>query len=379
MIFIAGISIALFISSLLIVKKDKSKSDYILMVWMILNALHLALFYLTCYETIYEYPHLLGIQFPFPLIHGVLLYYYVATVTNQTPKRKGQILLHFVPSILTYLYLISFFIKSGAEKTEIFKSGGEGYEVFQLVLLIAVFISGIIYVIWSSLILKWHKKRIRNEFSNIEDINLNWLRLLIYGLGAVWMIVILTENDSLIHTGVSIFVILVGFFGIQQKNIFTTREEISIDTNSKKEDKLEQKSTPQIEEEKPKGKYLKSGLTDEKAEQFYIRLLSLMTEDKVYTNSELSLSELARMLDINPNYLSQIINEKENKSFYDFINSYRVEEFKRLISNPKNRQFTLMAIAYDCGFNSKSSFNRYFKKMTDLTPSQYVKPLKGEN
>ena len=88
MIFIAGISIALFISALLLVKKDKSKSDIFLFLWMILNAVHLTSFYLLYSNTIYNYPYLLGLQFPLPLLHGVLLYYYVSSITNQFPKNN---------------------------------------------------------------------------------------------------------------------------------------------------------------------------------------------------------------------------------------------------------------------------------------------------
>ena len=365
MIFIAGISIALFISALLLVKKDKSESDKLLFLWMILNAIHIALFYLFYTDVIYDYPYLLGLKFPLPLLHGVLLYYYVSSVTNQFPKNKAVVLSHLIPSIITIIYLIPFMLLPAEQKIEIFKNGGKSYAVFQKVLLISVFLSGIIYVIWSSLILSKHKERIRNQFSNIEEINLKWLQFLIYGLGVIWILVIFTQNDFLIFIGVSVFVILVGFFGIQQKNIFGAKEieaKIIKNPNSKKELVT-------------KEKYVNSGLSEEKEEKYYERLSKLVVEEKVYTNSELSLSDLASKLDIHPNYLSQIINKKESKTFYDFINAYRVEEFKRLIAIPDNQQFTLIAIAYDCGFNSKSSFNRYFKKITEQTPSQYVRSL----
>lgn len=377
MIFVAGISIAFFISALILVKKDKSKSDIILLFWMLLNAFHLILFYLTCYEAIYNYPYLLGLQFPFPLLHGVFLYYYVSTVTNQSPKKNWTIFLHLLPSLITYVYLIPFFRLTPDQKIEIFKTGGETYEVFQQVLLYAVFISGVVYVIWSSKLLQNHKKRIRNEFSNIEEINLKWLQLLTYGLGAVWSLVIFSQNDVLIFIGVSIFVITVGFFGIQQKSIVTSPEvePIVAGTARVEVEQVSNVEAPSIKPKVEKEKYIKSGLTESKSEELYTSLARLIAEDKVYTSSELSLSELASMLDIHPNYLSEVINKKEGRTFYDYINAFRVEEFKRLIAIPENRQFTLMSIAYDCGFNSKSSFNRYFKKITGLTPSQYVKPL----
>lgn len=365
MIFVAGISIALFISALLLVKKHKSTADILLLLWMILNAIHITFFYLLYTGIIYDYPYLLGFQFPLPLLHGVLLYYYVASVTNQLPKNRLAILGHLIPAIATILYLIPFLLLPAEQKIEVFKNKGVDYALFQKVLLISVFISGIIYVVWSILLLSKHKKRIRNQFSNIEEINLKWLQFLIYGLGAVWLLVIFAQNDTLIFISISIFVILVGFFGVQQKNIFVVKE-----TGRKIVKQQKPEKEPIVKE-----KYINSGLSEEKEEKYYERLSNLIIQEKIYTKSDLSLSDLASKLDIHSNYLSQIINKKESKTFYDYINAYRVEEFKRLIAIPDNQQFTLMAIAYDCGFNSKSSFNRYFKKITGQTPSQYVKAL----
>ena len=381
MIFIAGISIALFISALLLVKKNKSKSDVFLCLWMILNATHLTFFYLLYSTVIYDYPILLGLQFPLPLLHGVLLYYYVSSSTNQFPKNKFTVFLHLIPTIIVLLYIIPFVTLPPDQKIEVFKSKGKGYEIFQNILLFSVFFSGIFYVIWSNFLLRNHKKRIRSQFSNIEEISLKWLQFLTYGLGIIWSLAILSQNNILISTGVSVFVILIGFFGIQQKNIFSSQEKASsiipsINSNDEVEQtkirNLEDNQTYQNESEK----YKSSGLSDEKALKYYEKLILAMKQEKVFTNPELSLSDLASKLDIHPNYLSQIINEKENKTFYDFINEYRIEEFKRLILLPENEQFTLMSIAFDCGFNSKSSFNRYFKKITEKTPSQYVKENK---
>lgn len=375
MIFIAGISIGLFISALLLVKKNKTKSDYILLLWMLLNSIHIGFFYLMFSGKLYDYPHLLGLQFALPLLHGFMLYLYVATVTYQTPGKKFYYFFHLLPAIATLIYLIPFFILPSAEKIAIFKSGGKGYELFQQILLYLVFLSGIVYVIWSSILLRLHKKRIRDEFSNLEDVNLNWLRFLVIGLGTVWTLVILIQNDTLIFLAVSVFVILVGFFGIQQKNIFKTVESIALtpDIQTVKEPEDE---SPKADNESKK-KYKSSGLSEEKSAHYYAQLTELVSEEKVYTDPDLSLSALASRLDIPANYLSQIINDKESKTFYDYINSFRIEEFKRLISIPKNQDFTLMAMAYDCGFNSKSSFNRYFKKITGLTPSQYLKAQKS--
>ena len=126
-------------------------------------------------------------------------------------------------------------------------------------------------------------------------------------------------------------------------------------------------------------KYTKSGLKDDQADDIYKKLMHLFNREEYYKKNKLSLNELASELDIHPNYLSQIINEREEKNFYEFVNSFRLEEFKRLVKHQKHKEFTLLALAYDCGFNSKSSFNRYFKKHMGRTPSSFVKSLKEQS
>lgn len=81
---------------------------------------------------------------------------------------------------------------------------------------------------------------------------------------------------------------------------------------------------------------------------------------------------MSNILNTHPNYLSQVINEKEGVSFYDYINGLRVDEFKRLVTMPENQKYTIISLACECGFNSKSAFNRIFKKYTNLSPSAYL-------
>jgi len=122
-------------------------------------------------------------------------------------------------------------------------------------------------------------------------------------------------------------------------------------------------------------RYSKSGLKEERASEIKHQLTGLMQEKKLYLDENISLPQLAGILKIHPNYLSQVINERFQKNFYDFINTYRVEEFKRIVSLGKNKNKTFFALALDCGFNSKASFNNSFKKLTGTTPSEFVKSL----
>jgi AraC-like DNA-binding protein len=304
---------------------------------------------------------LLGVDFSFPLLHGVLLYHYVASVTKQLPSSKKWIVLHLAPTLATFCYLVPFLFLPAEQKIAIFKNGGKEYLLFQQVLLLAVCFSGIVYVLWCTFLLSIHKKKIKNQFSDIEEINLQWLLFLVGGLGLVWALVIFTQNNSVIFLGVSLFVIFIGFFGVQQKDIFIKTGAVVSASPAK---------------EVVKEKYTKSGLSEEKESLYYAKLEALIIEEKVYTNPEISLNLLASKLEIHPNYLSQVINHKTGKTFYDYINTFRVEEFKRLVILPENQQFTFISLAYTCGFNSKSTFNRYFKKTVQVTPSQYVKSIK---
>ena len=101
------------------------------------------------------------------------------------------------------------------------------------------------------------------------------------------------------------------------------------------------------------------------------KLETYMQQHKPYTNPGLTLNELAQKLKLAPHLLSKIINEGYNKNFFDFVNEYRIEEFKQRFEDPRNKHFTLLAIAFEVGFNSKTAFNRAFKKMTQQTPREY--------
>lgn len=126
---------------------------------------------------------------------------------------------------------------------------------------------------------------------------------------------------------------------------------------------------------KPKTKQKKALLDDDAAADYKAKLQQLIETEKPYLNPDVSLRSLANELDIHPNQLSWLLNDGFGKNFNEFINHYRVEEFKQLAKLPENANLTIMAIAYDCGFNSKTVFNSYFKKETGLTPKQFLKGL----
>ncbi len=110
-----------------------------------------------------------------------------------------------------------------------------------------------------------------------------------------------------------------------------------------------------------------------KAEKIWHELSQFMETKAPYLDPDLSLFSLSEFLHVMPNHLSQTINEKENQNFFDYINKYRINAVKIQILAGKLQEHTLLGIALDCGFNSKASFNRAFKKYTGLTPTEFKK------
>ncbi len=358
MLFLIGLTVTCFLEILLISKKNKSVSDKIMVVWLLFLGLHLLLFDLRYNQTIYSFPYLLGFDLPFPLLHGPFLLFYTMSLTNRLPKQKYKLLVHFIPAILSYLLFLPYFLLPENKRIEVYMSKGVGFETSLTLNFVAIIILSILYFSWSLLLLNKYSKSFKDNFSAPEKINFLWLRYLIYGLGCIYLISFLF-NEMYIFIALVVFVNLLGYLGIKRVGIFV--------------DNL-------ITSPENKPKYEKSGLSDDKAETTYHTLMKVMKEEELFTSGELTLSDLADKLKIHPNYLSQIINEKTSGNFYAFINNLRIEKFLTLIKDPKNKNIKLMALAYDCGFNSKSSFNKYFKNKMGQTPTEYMKTSleKGE-
>jgi AraC-like DNA-binding protein len=374
MFYLGGVGLAFFLNLLLLSKSRKTLADKILAGWLFVLNLHLLLFY---FRKEGLYPELLACDFPLPLLHGPFLYLYTLALTNRLRSLR-LFLLHFLPALAVLVYIIPFFALPVEQKVAVFDNQGAGYETFNLVRMVAINVSGVVYVVLSSLALNKHRSFIKYQFSSTDKINLVWLQYLIYWIAAIWILVFV-GNDALIFAATVLFIMFIGFFGIRQVGIFhstepppeeikETPEVIMGKINELVEETLPESSTD-------RRKYQKSGLNADSSENLHRHLDALMTREKIFRESELSLTDLALRLNTQPNYLSQVINEREGKNFYDYINTLRIEEFRRIAASPDSRKYTLLALAQECGFNSKSSFNRYCKKVTGKSPSEFIQTL----
>lgn len=387
MAIIIGIILAIFLSLVLVGKKSKSLSDKILLAWLIVIAITLILFKLQTVEARYDYPFLLGWSFPLPLLQWPFLYIYVLSLTSIEPF-KTKIFLHFLPFVLSILLFSKFLFLPNEIKIDIYNMQGKGYETEMNINLIAIIISAITYTVLSSNQLRKHRQNIKSEFSFTDKITLNWLLYLIIGMTCILLIILLRCNDYFIYSSITGVVLYIGYFGIKQEGIFNDKlkrdttvflkDEITIESHSDSQsvyynDSIEKNSFIEIHPTIEKAKYEKTKLSDSEIMSIHERLMKLMEEEKLYKNPEITLSEIAKKMSIHSNTLSQVINTIEGKNFFDYINFQRVEEFQRLVLLPQSKQFTLLSLAFESGFNSKTSFNRNFKKVTNLTPSEFLR------
>lgn len=372
--FIIGIFLAFFLQFLLFAKKGKTLSDKILGIWMFVIGLHLFGYYIYNLGYWERFPHLIGVTHPIPLLHGPLLYLYVVFSLRRDQQFHFKEYAHFVPIVIAYLYMVPFFFFYSPEKKILVNHGQiRDFHTFMTVSLVAFIISGIVYPILAYRLIGQFEKLIHENFSFDEKISLNWLRYCIGGLavifGTVSVFEVLQEfvgvklpfnPDFIYYSEIILFIFFLGFFGIRHQGIFTEQAETT------------RKEADISDAVKPAGEYRNSGLKTNDAENYHQKLLQLMKEKQPYLEPRLTLNNLAGELNISVNHLSQIINQYQGKNFYDFINEYRVEEFKKRVASPKNKHLSILAIALDSGFNAKSSFNMVFKKHTGMTPSEYL-------
>ncbi len=371
MIFVLNIGIVLsfFLGILLFSKKDKVLTDNILSVWLVTIGIHLTGYFLN-YKGYWEiYPHLIGITAPIPFLYGPFLYLYVLySIKNKTHLLKTDYL-HFAPALISYLYMIPFyFFYSADEKVQVDKGLSNDYSVFSVIMLIGFMLSGISYSVLAYRKLVLREKVVEENFSNSNRINMRWLRYAILGIASVFItaavVTVLREvldfqfpfnADILFYSLIVSFVVYVGYSGIRQQDLFSNAD-ISDEELVKTE-----------------SEYKKSSLKLDRATKKHNELVALMEKEKPYLNPRLTLIELAKSLSLSPNHLSQIINQYEQVNFHDFVNKYRVEEFIQRVQS--NKDFSLLAHAFDSGFNSKTTFNSVFKKIKSVTPSQYFAGL----
>ena len=372
-IFTIGIFLSLFLAVLLFTKKHRILSDTILGICLISISIYLLNYYLHYLGYWQKYPHLVGATHPFPLLYGPFVYLYVVVNLRKEQRFKWKDILHFLPFMLTYVSMFPFLFGYPAEQKAMIdeEDFNSPFRYFFILTFIEYAIVSAVYLILTYIKINHYQRIIKINFGYNEGISLWWLLMLLDGFGIIYAagvvsFIYVAQFDLNINFGFNaelipyalfvVFVAFIGFFGIRYQGVFTN------------EIKAIELVEPQEE-----NKYKKSGLKDAEGELLHQQVCALMQKEKPYLEPKLSLGQLAEMLGVAANKLSQVINQYEEKNFYDFVNGYRVQEFIVRAQCESNKNLNLLGIAYGSGFNSKSSFNQVFKKMMGEPPSAYLK------
>jgi AraC-like DNA-binding protein len=318
-------------------------------------------------------------------LYSPLFYLYIQRLLFRSQiKSSAGNKFHFIPALIQFfVYMVYFSMDGSSFESKIAYPYSDLYWVRFSFGCVALVVNSY-YWLASNRALKVYKENYEN--SNSYEQNLQYLTTVLF-IQAIclfaWMATIgvaivgrwfdldgfnaVEFNIETIWIIFSIITFFLGYFSIHEPDVFRVPEVVH---------ELPGRSPLSLSSLSEQVKPASEERAEEPIENLEVemgKVTAYMDEQKPYTNSKLNLVELAHHLKLPPYVLSKIINTGFGKNFFDFVNGYRVEEFKRRVEEPRFRNYTLLSIAFDVGFNSKTAFNRSFKKITNQTPSSYFK------
>lgn len=334
-------------------------------------------------EVAQEYTKLLLVPDFALFLYSPLFYFYLQKLLFKIPKFPRHWWGHFVlPGIQLLVYLPLFFMENKRLQIKIVNRELDVIWLFWGAGTVALF-TNLYYWLVNYRAIRSYRALAANQSSS--EHNLQYLSTvlglqlvclilwffsgILFGIGYTFEI----ETNTLVYKSIdtiwlafSTIPYFLGYFAIHQPEIFKIQAKPQPFLKPTEEPTvtiaLHDTLAPVLEKEAD---------TLENLGGYKAKLETYMQQHKPYTNPGLTLNELAQKLKLAPHLLSKIINEGYDKNFFDFVNEYRIEEFKQRFEDPRNKHFTLLAIAFEVGFNSKTAFNRAFKKMTQQTPREY--------
>ena len=304
-IFLMGATQGIFLAGVLFQRPSNRKANRWLAGLMLAYSLFIAESAISGSPFSFAHPHLLAIAEGAVFLIAPLHYLYAQALIKPDFSFSRRHLLHGAPFALFYLgFLFPFYLKSGAEKIEIYQVHAGSNPPFYITLLSwLILVQGIGYMIVTLRLLKQHKASVKNRYSNLSEVSLNWLQnITILTLGVwIWGVIIEIMQafevagalTATVPVFITILIYVMGYMGMKQPEIFDGPPHIS-----------------------KMSKYERSGLSEQKAKALEQKLAHLMKTQKPYTDSNLKIGELADMLAISTNYLSQVINEQYNQNFF---------------------------------------------------------------
>lgn len=302
------------------------------------------------------------LEFLMLLLLAPTLFFYILSLTRPNFQLKWRLLLHFLP-IGVYVLVNFSYWPQYPETLEQYMAHPicQSHIIFRKFVQIQLLIYNI-SCIW---LIQKHNKVIEELMSSVENKNLLWLRDFMLASIVLFMAWIMTDYLPIpqeTYGFITLFLSYwIGYKVTQQKEVFTEfSSKIVLETI----DGINE--SPQI-------RYKNSSLTDNSKRELMQKIEYFMQTQKPYLNNELTLPMLAESLGISTNNLSQVLNESFGENFYKFVNRYRIEESQRLLLDSSFSHYNILGIAFEAGFNSKATFNKTFKEITGVSPSEFIK------
>ena len=362
-----------FLAGVLATKRTNRTANRLLAAAMFAFSIYLASGVYQAAGFVQVFPHFFGVAYLLPLLFGPLIYLYAVTVADRTNRLTRRDALHFAPFLAAVVAGLPIYLMSGADKIAFYHQLQVGERPLLLRIMDPLkLVSGVTYATMTILFLRRHHERIKESYSSLERVSLRWLLWLGAGAAAIWMLAVAFEvlqstgllrierGDDFVSLGIAVMVYGIGYMGLRQPEVF--RYETA-------EYPVPVPEPPEPETGAPR--YERSGLTDREAERLKDALTALMEKERPWQDSDLTLADLAARLSTTPHRLSEVLNSQLGQTFYDFVNGYRVREVQRRIAAGEAQQVTMLSLALDAGFASKSTFNLVFKKHTGQTPSDF--------
>ena len=315
-----------------------------------------------------------GIEIRFQVIHliddgffflyGPLIYFYVRRVVYVDLRWKAKDLLHLIPYLAWCIYLAyTVVVLNPEEQRQVSqKIVTASLPAWIYLVGISVYVYTITYLWLANRTVNTYRTVIKNKYSSVDKINLSWLRFILQSFAAITVIAmihnVIPVLGNIVFLYASLILLLIFTFFFINRVLVKALHQPEIFAG--------------IELQEAREKYTGSGLTEDELDRHYTQLLSILDKEELYLNPDLSLQALAEGMQISSKVLSQVINQRSGKNFFDFINTYRCEEAK-ILMNTSDPKVTILEILYQAGFNSKSSFNKEFKKLNGTTPTEYKK------
>ena len=346
------------------------------------------------------FPHFFGAAYPLPLLYGPLVWLYAVTAADRTRRLTRRDALHLVPFAAVLVAGLPIWLMSGPEKLAFYHRLllGERPLLLQVVDPLKL-VSGISYAAATLLFLRRHRDRVKESYSSVERVDLHWLLWLGSAAAVIWLMAVVfhllastgiarvERGDDIVALAIAVTVYGIGYMGLRQPEVFRFEtaehpipvampEPVPVPAPAPRSVPVavaERIAPPELEPEAGSAgpRYERSGLTERQAVRLRDALLALMDRERPWRESELTLADLAARLNTSPHKLSEVLNAQLGQSFYDFVNGYRVREVQRRIAAGDAQGLTMLSLALDAGFASKSTFNLVFKKHTGRTPSEF--------